>query len=905
MNRRPRLVILMVGVLALASLAAGQSFERATLQGVVNDASGAPMPGVSVTVRNVETNLTRETVSAQDGRFVVPGLAPGTYDVRAELAGFRAAVQAGVQLQVGQTQTVNFLLEVGAVSEEVTVVAESALVETTRSDFSRVVGEAQIDNLPINGRNFLDFATLTPGVVLNQSTAINGIGANVGGARSRNGSVMVDGFNNLDDNFTSPRLIYSQEAIREFQVLTLGYAAEFGRATGGIVNAVTKSGTNRFEGRAFYYYRDKALNARNAFETGEKADFRRYQWGGIAGGPIVENRAFYFGSFERQDFNSPTVVTISPGVAQAIGLPASELGTHQKVDDTTSVLGKVNFNPSGSNTFEFTAAYSDFYRRNLTGVGGLATPSSGTGTESKDYLYAFKWSRVFAGGRLLNEFRASYNPRDFFVIAQGEGPRVAISGVATYGRATNSPNSQWTDQGQIINHVTWNANKHDVKFGVDMYPVRSEIYFPGGEFGSYSFPSLDAFLAGNYNSFSQAFGENTFVFDHQFYAFFVQDSWRVLPRLTVNAGLRYEYERQPSYKDRKYPEDTNNLGPRLGFAWDTLGDGRAVVRAHVGLFFDKNFNNIALNTFRGDGVTTRSYAFQNRTQPGAPAFPNLLTSEPDASRRSSLDIRLMVEDPSIPQAWQSSTAFEYALGRNMSATVSYLRNDQKYQYVNLIRNRFTFINGVRQRPDPTVGAISVYDPSGKSRYNAMTLELTRRMADNYQFNVSYTLGDAKADSNDFGSTFIDENNRQWDYGPTPDDVRHNLVVSGSYVVPRLKLNVGGIFRYNSGRPYSASAGADLNQDGVINDRAPGFTDKPNSFRGDTLKRLDLRLTWRPSLGGRAPLELIGEVFNVFNDVYYTSVNTVWGNTSTARATFGTPLTAADPRVIQLGARFTF
>lgn len=703
----------------------------------------------------------------------------------------------------------------------------------------------------------------------------------------------------------SPRLIYSQEAIQEFQVLTLGFSAEFGRATGGIVNAITKSGTNGFDGRVFSFFRDKSLNARNAVEQGEKAGFRRWQAGGTVGGPIKRDKLFYFGSFERQDFSAPTVVTIPSSTASILGLATSELGAQQKRDDYNAFFGKVTHNASSNDFLEYTFAHSNFIRANLTGVGGLSTPSGGTGTRAHDYLVAGKWTHVFAGGRLVNELRASYNPRHFWVDPQGEGPRVSVSGVATWGRATNSPNEQTTQQGQVINHLTMTAGRHDLKAGIDFYPVDYKIFFPGGVYGSYTFASLAAFQAGNYLNYSQTLGEDTFVLPHAFYAGFVQDSWCVRQNVTLNVGVRYEYERQPEWNGIEYPADTNNFGPRAGVAWDVTGTGRAVIRAETGTFFDKNFGNISLNTFRGLSGVTRAYTFLSPTAAGAPRYPDVLTTEPGPAALGSSNVRVMVEDPSIPQAWQSSVSVDLALGSNTATSISFLRNDQEKQYVNIIRNRVQLIDGTRRRADPSLGTVSVYEPSGVSLYNAMSIELRRRLTQGLQMHASYTLGEAKADSNDFGSSYIDESHREWDYGPTPDDVHHNFVVNGTYQVPRTSVNLGAIFRYNSGRPYSASAGTDLNQDGVNNDRAPGFEDKPNSFRMNSLYRTDLRVAYGIPLPGNRRLEVIGELFNVFNQTYFTSVNNTWGTEATPRPTFGQPLTAADPRVAQLGARFLF
>lgn len=312
----------------LTSLDAGAQsrLTGADLEGGVRDESGAVIVGAAATATNLATNVARGAATDGQGHFIIPGLSPGVYRVGIEKLGFAKATYENVELQLGQSLELHVILAVARLEQAVSVQAEAPLGRARDASVSQVVGQRQIENLPINGRNFISFAVITPGVTQDNTPAQGASptsGLSFAGQRARYNNVMVDGLDNNDVNSGGVRAVFSQEAVREFQVLTNSFSAEFGKASGGVVNIVTKSGSNEFRGSVFNYFRDKNLNAKDHFEEFDvfgneiqqpKAPFRQYQYGATLGGPVKTQKTFFFVSFERQDQTASNLVTIDAAV---------------------------------------------------------------------------------------------------------------------------------------------------------------------------------------------------------------------------------------------------------------------------------------------------------------------------------------------------------------------------------------------------------------------------------------------------------------------------------------------------------------------------------------------------------------------------------------------------------------
>jgi hypothetical protein len=322
------IVFVALCLLAAVPLAHAQGgTATATLSGRVLDDTDSVLPGVTVTVTNLATNQARVVVTNDEGRYTFPGLAPGRYSLSCELTGFANFLRPEITLNVGSAATIDAVMRVSTLEETVTVTGDSPIVEVARTDLSTVINREQIESLPTNSRNYLDFTLLTPATVENVSTTSQGIGLNVGGSRAKEGSLLVDGFWNTDESFTFPRLKYSQDAIAEFQVVSMGGTAEFGRAVGGIVNAVTKSGSNEYMGSGYGYFRDTSLNSQDPLSKqrgAPKSEFERQLYGGSFGGPLVRNRTFTFGAAERLQEDTPQDNNITADAGRILGHGESE-----------------------------------------------------------------------------------------------------------------------------------------------------------------------------------------------------------------------------------------------------------------------------------------------------------------------------------------------------------------------------------------------------------------------------------------------------------------------------------------------------------------------------------------------------------------------------------------------------
>jgi hypothetical protein len=611
----------------------------ADVSGTIVDQVGGVLPGSVVTVTNLETGLVRSTTTDERGRYTVPALPPGSYRIVAEVAGFVTETRDRVSLLLGQAVTMDFQLKVAGTAEAVVVMAESPIVEVSQTAVSSVVSQQQIENLPINGRNFISFAVITPGVTTDR-TPQQGASATSGlsftGQRARSNNVMVDGLDNNDQVVGAVRSTFSQEAVREFQVLTNSYSAEFGKATGGVVNIVTKSGTNTVAGNVFGYYRNDDLNAKSHFEKVDifgnavnldKSPFEQTQWGATLGGPIKRDRTFFFASFERNDTAASNLVTIQPQAAailNSIGFPV-ELGNVPYDVELSQALVKIDHQWHPNHSLVIRGSWADTTNENIEPFGGSVARSRGAVQLREDWSLSASQTDII-GDRWISEFRVQYAPQDQEInsldprcggpctLENQGGPTLEITGVASVGRQRFTPQPRKNRRLQFLETISYISGSHSVKAGVEFNDIEATrgalpLHF-GGRYIFSAVPAagipsaLTALQLGLPAAYVQGYGNSVYVYPTRDFGFFVQDDW-TLGRLVVKPGLRYQ--RQFFYDLQEYDisdvggtrfrfpfrTDSNDFAPRVAVAYDLSGDGRTSIHGAYGLFHESTLGAIA------------------------------------------------------------------------------------------------------------------------------------------------------------------------------------------------------------------------------------------------------------------------------------------------------------------------
>lgn len=913
---------------ACASTAlAQQTVTSATLGGRVADANGATMPGAVVTATNVETNQSKTSTTDDEGRYRFSYLPVGDYELKVEKSGF-ATLTRQLTLTVGQALEVPLSLSVAGVAEDVQVNSSNApAVETARTQVAETVLPKDVESLPLNGRNFLDLALLLPGVSRTntgnvqrfaETSAVPGTGISIAGQRNLANSFIVDGASANDDSVELAGTYYSQEVIREFQVVTSGAVAEFGRASGGFVNIVTQSGTNDIHGKAYGFLRNQRLDARNPLAP-SKDPLTQTQYGASFGAPIVKNRTFFFGNVEQTRRNDSNVITIAPANVlainnrlRAVGYGGSlvQTGLVPGGYDTTNLFARVDHQLNRRNSFTATYNFYDIGAVNARTVGGLNSVSRGTNLENQDHTVNLQ-NVTTVSSRSLNELRFQFRRSRLNAPAIDQtGPAVNINGVANFGTATSSPTERDIDLYQLTDNFSAVRGNHSVKFGGEYLYNNLNIGFPGALQGVYTFTNLANFLSGNYSQFQQAFGTPSQAQKNPNVGVFARDEWKVRRDLTLNFGVRYDLQFLPE----PIETDTDNVAPRFGFAYSP--NEKTVIRGSFGLYYDRIPTRATSNALQRDG-SKYVVAILSRTSPGAPVFPNVLAAQPSVltTKPSVTRIDPNIEDSSSQQAnlqierelpWDSSVSVGYIHLRGTHIILS--RN------VNVPRCAAA-VDSNLCRPDPNFGNVSRFEGSGDSYYDGMVVSFNKRQGRWATTRVSYTLSKAIDDSgNFFFSTPQDNFNLRGEKALSDNDQRHRLTVSGTFDTPATFENrfareaLGGfqvsyIFTYASRLPFNVLAGSDLNADSNNNDRPRGFG--RNTGRGFDFASFDLRLARRFHVTEKLNLELIAEGFNLFNRANFSVPNNNFGTGTTPPATFGQPTAAFDPRQIQVGFRLNF
>jgi hypothetical protein len=879
---------------------------NAVLQGVVTDEQQGVLPGVAVNVLNVDTGLARDVVTDDRGWFRAVALPPGTYQLKATLEGFVPYERAGLVLTIGQEATVDVKLGVAARTESVTVTAAAPLIDVSSSALGTTVTKAQLDNLPLAGRNFSSLANLSPGV-----TGVGGGGVNAGGQLSRNNSFIIDGTSNDENAIADQRGAFSLEAVREYVVYTNQFAAEYGQASGAIVSVVTRSGTNNVEGRVFWFRRDDAFDAQNPFSHAQgsgKAPFSEQRLGGFLGGPLVKDKWHYFGSYERLRNETTSVIT-SPLV------PADQREYPNKNRDDQYFF-KTDYQINAKHTLSGRYRLDDAVNEGL-GIGGLNPIERGYDYQAKFQDTVVNLTSVLSA-RTVNEARVQYGRiRRFYSVDEYADPfGVSISRPSgNFGKANNMPQGWNAVRYQFNDNLTYSVGRHDFKAGVDVQIDRSDVWFLGNKDGTFTFRTDTPFNAADPTTYpfqyTQTIGDWYDDRANDMYSGFIQDTWRLSPRLTLNLGLRYDTETLFAKADGiDVDQDRNNFSPRLGFVWSPWAGARTVVRGGFGTYYDQGFNNITGNI----GISARSRTI-TILNPGYPDPYGQGTVQPQKPS-------LTVAAPAIstPSTRTYSVGFKHEIRSGLAVSVDGVRT-QGYDLFNSLD-----INaapaGTTIRPNPDYLRINQYQTTGRSWYDALLVAFERRSGRGPLFNLSYTLSKQLRNVEDFGFSPQDALNPAAERALASNNRTHQFVGSVTWALP-WDFQIAALVQARSGLPWTVTTGSDNNGDTNVNDRpdlaVPGgnaadkstynaaFTGRVGNLGrstnvGPSFAQVDARLS-RFFRFGSYSFEGFVEAFNLAN---HANLGVPVGTLTSSSFGKATGLaTSATPRQVELGVRFNF
>jgi len=925
--------------------------QNAQITGTVKDSSGGMIPGATITARNVDTGLARVAVTDPNGDFRLPSLPPGRYSVSTELSGFSTETRPDIVLIIDQTAVINFSLKPAALSETITVTGESPIVDVSRSDVATSVSTQQIQDLPVASRRWIDLAMLTPGTSQDNIRGFFYRGnVNLGaGTREYSNGFVVDGVNNTWAEMGEPRQNFAMDAIQEFKVSTSTYKAEYGLATGGVLSVVTKSGTNQFHGSGLVFFRDASITAQEFFQT-TKPDYRRYQYGGTFGGPIVKNKTHYFLAYEGT--NESQFLTVN-----ARGLWPQYEGTFESAQERWTYNVKVNHQITPSQSMFVRYGAEDEYRPIIT-TGGRTTPSASFDFAVPRRSAVVGHSAVLSD-RVLNDVRFQYAyakyevsppyshgdwaPADFtarlpYCTPVFNYPNIQVGGC---GNAQMGPEGRWQLKDDFSYLMRKFGGTHQWKMGGDFSYIPFEGDNTGTPPGSWTFPRDVPYDASDRTTWPTLYTSSLPTYANipvKTYAAYLQDDWQVASGLTLNLGIRYDLQtgsfnedvpellakiQDKLGRDGAFPFDVsifpqpratrgdrNNFGPRAGVAWDPANNGVTNIHAGYGLFYDnmrtlQNFNELTW-------PQAKTITIQNPSYPdpfGGRSRETFLspTTPPTVTVGSNGQVNMYAHQYNV--GLNRLLTRELALSADFTTVLRY--GDRDTIEIN-IPDQVT-----RLRPYPGFVRVNFWEPSADNTYKALLLKVEKRMSRRYQALVSYTL--SKADDDTLTSALSDHYGYTKVNRPGVADRRHRVVASGIVVLP-FDMQLSAIGDFRSSLPFGPiTSGLDLNNDTLSGTSvAPANSDLPagvlplsgcrslnldaiNQFRTQrnltpvsevdcpVFANLDLRFSKFFRIGGSVRAEFIAQLFNIFNRANFATPNNNIGsaNDATGRPLFGT------------------
>jgi hypothetical protein len=920
---------------------AQESISYASVSGQVTDPSGAAVAGARVNAQQAETNHIDATETDREGRFHFSYLRAGPYRITVQKSGFAEATRL-LTMPAGSAFDLPVQLALESESSSVTVSGEAAVLDTARTQISRAVSGTEIRALPLNGRNFLDLTMLVPGVsptntgsnqLFPETSAVPGQGISVASQRNFSNNFLVDGLSANDDAAGLTGAFYGLGAISELHVVTSGGQAEFGRALGGSVNIVTKSGTNILHGDLYGYFRNSRLNAANALSHAV-LPLTQAQYGASLGGPVVRDRTFYFVNFEQRELNQAGLITISPeNVAainarlEAVKYPGRRIftGLYPNPVHTANLFGRLDRQFGTADQFGIRYSFYRVHSENSRGAGGLSASSASADLNDADHTIAVS-NIAPISSRLVNETRGEFTRSNLAAPPSDPiGPAVSISGVASFGTLSGSPTARLNDLYEIADNLSYQSGAHAIRVGADWVYNDDAITYPRSIRGSYSFSSLANFLNGIYNNpgFTQTFRVSRVSQTNPNLGVYAQDEWKPLPGLTLNLGLRYDLQFLETIAT-----DTNNVSPRAGIAWSPLASRTTVIRASAGLFYDRVPLRALANALLSAGNTTDPEKLRqisislSPAQTGAPVFPNILSS---LTLPPGVRFNFTTMDRHMQNAYseQGGLEVERQIGRDSTVSVGYQHLRGVHLILSVNQNVPACVasgdnNGCR--PNPNFANNSQYSPRADSQYDGFYVSWTHRPARWGGFRLSYSWSKAFDNVGEFFfSSPIDNYNIWEDYGRSDDDQRYRLVFFGVLRSPADNartlwqkashgFQISGMLQYYSALPLNIVTGTTTIQGSPARPLVNGAFLKRNAGSGFDFFNVNARLERTFVAGSRLRVETIAEAFNLLNHLNGITLNGTFGTGSypnNPSPSFRQITAVADPRTVQLALRLRF
>jgi hypothetical protein len=927
----------MLLAIAISPVFAQSQSQNGQIEGTVSDINKAVIPNAKISVTNKATGATRSTSTDDRGVYRFPILPLGPYRLTAEAENFRSIVRDGITLATGQTATVDFNLSPGEIRDVVTISGDASIADAGKTDLSRVMNSQEVESVPQVTRNPYNYAFVQANVTGRPARGFPFTTINANGYLRRTNFLLDGNTNTQGDRGALRFVLLSETYVSEVQLLTNGFAAEFGNTPGLIMNVITPSGTNNIHGSINFSFRTPSFYSRPfGFSAATLPDNNTNIFSAAIGGPIIKDRwHFYFG-YERQDREdkaaAPRLLTIRPENRDALiaaGLPASIFpAVIPSVESGSFYILRTDLQLNDSNRVTLRYNHSDVNSENLI-LGGLNTLDKGVDGPNEDHAVAVQLASYTQS--FVNEFRFQYAQRvgtggigrrnEF----SGTGPSVTIANIANFG----SPEGVDTvflprRITQLQDNLTRIIGSHIVKLGGGI--TRYDHSERASIFSRYTFSSIAQYnnarngsTPGIYSFYDETFGDPEINYKAAYWNGFLQDDWKATPRLKLTYGLRYDLYQipkadltSPFSASQKFNVDKNNFSPRIGVAY-SLREGKfpTVFRAGAGIYYDQPLLAMYQRALINNGTKFFSFRISPSTL-GAPVFPNALGLVPTSVMSNPRNIDTVAPDFENMYAIHSNIQVEQTITEELSLAIGFVHSGGRhlpiYRNINCLpvggaladgRPLFgtltgTIITACTNRIFPQFQNIQMVESVGVSRYDAFTLQLNKRFSRTVQFSANYTLSKATDDSPEQNMTTgliqglvaSDPTDRSRDRGPSFADQRHTFIMS-LVAHPRpafsnkvlhyiFNHNVIGVVAYaNSGETFNILAGADLNRDGVASSDRPVGIGR-NSGTTPPQYNLDLRYSRFFDFGERYKLGISGEFQNLFNTnsiVGYNNVGT--------------------------------